>query len=339
MSKWKLFITDPVMPLEFASDEEIKRQAKTLGLDIDLSHASESTEEAMIAEGTDADAVIHWRNPITRGYLEKLSKCRLVIKTGIGVELIDVDAATEHGVRIANVPNYCVEEVADHTIALFLAVSRRLCSRDSVMKQGGWRNHAANDFTPRLSTTVFGILGFGNIARRVAVRAKPFVREVWAYDPFLPDSVFAEMGVRRIMDPEEMWGKVDFLSLNLPVTPETKHIINRQVLAKMKHTAVIINTSRGAVISEDELCDALEFGTIGGAGLDVFEQEPLPAGSRLRKLDNVVLTAHQAAHSDLAIPELMQTVLDQVFHALKDEPIGGWLNKQAMDKRAESLRK
>ena len=328
MAKYKVLLGDTMFPKEFPGREGVLAKAAEWGLDVEVVEATENTEDQLIALGADADAVIIMRNLVTRRVAENLKKCKLVIKPAIGLDPIDIPACTKHGIPVANVPTYCIGEVADHTMALLLSVIRYIPNRNSAIKGGAWR--IADPYIPRLSETVLGILGFGRIAKAVAERAKPFVKEVWAYDPYLPDSAFEQAGVKRITDLSEMWSNVDELSINLPLTNETRGMINAEILSQMKPTAVIVNTGRGPIINESDLCDAIENGTILGAGLDVFEIEPLPADSRLRSLDRVVLTSHQASYSDRSIPQLMDSCLEEVMQALSGQPIEGQVNRREL---------
>lgn len=332
MKKFKVFLTDVKFPIEFPSHEEIIAQGREHGLEIEVLNTTENTTEALIRDGADADVVINAFTPVTEEFIASLQKCKLIIRIAIGVDTIDVDAATAHGIRVANVPDYCWEEVAVHTMALILGIVRNICPRNQAFKDGDWRPPAAayDCYLPRLSKKVLAIVGFGNIARQVALRAKPFMKELWAYDPYLSDEVFEQFGVRRVTDLNEIWSQADIISLNLPLTKETHHLVSTDVLNMMKPTAILINTARGAVIDEQALCQALEDDKIAGAGLDVFEVEPLPADSPLRRQDKVVLTAHQGSASEESLPQLMQSALDEVYRALKDEPLRNWYNRRAM---------
>jgi len=331
MAQLKVLLGDTAFPAEFPGREGILAEAARRGLAVEVAQVAENTEEQLIALGADADVVVIMHNLVTRRVAEALKKCRLIIKPSIGLDPIDIPACTDCGIPVANVPTYCIGEVADHTMALLLAVVRYLPPRDRAIKAGGWR--IPDPYIPRLSETVLGILGFGRIARAVAARARAFVKEVWAYDPYLPDSVFADAGVKRVTDLEALWPNVDALSINLPLTEETRGLIDGRVLAKMKPTAILVNTGRGPIVREKDLCDAIESGVILGAGLDVFETEPLPADSRLRTLDRVVLTAHQAAYSNQSIPQLMAICLEEIFRALTGEPVQGLANRRELEAR------
>lgn len=331
MAQYKVLLGDILFPKEFPGRAGVLAKAAERGLDVEVVEATENTEEQLITLGADADVVVIMRSLVTRRVAEQLKKCKLVIKPAIGIDQIDVQACTDNGIPVANVPAYCTGEVADHALGLFLAVARYIPTRYEAMKAGAWR--IPDPYIPRLADGVFGILGFGRIARALAERVKPIVKEVWAYDPYLPDSVFEQAGVRRVTDLEEMWPNVDTLSINLPLTSETKGMINADVLAKMKPTAILINTGRGPIVNEQALCDAIEGGKLLGAGLDVYETEPLPADSRLRKLDRVVMTAHQGSYSNQAMFELMDTCMDEIMRSLVGEPVQGLVNRRELEER------
>lgn len=337
MKKWKVFLTDVAFPIEFPSHEEILAQGRAHGLDLEVLNASENSTKALIRDGADADVVINAFTPVTKEFIDALQSCKLIIRIAIGVDTIDVDAATARGIPVANVPDYCWEEVAVHTMAMILSIVRNICPRNQALKEGDWRPAAAAYacYLPRLSNKVLAICGFGNIARQLALRAKPFMKEIWAYDPYLPDEIFAQFGVKRVRDLKDMWPNADIFSLNLPLTKETYHLVDAAVLKQMKPTAILINTARGAVVDEAALCDALEEGRIAGAGLDVFETEPLPADSPLRRQSKAVLTAHQGSASEESLPQLMQSALDEVYRALKGEPLRNWYNRKAMQSESK----
>lgn len=332
MAKYKVLLGDILFPKEFPGRSGILAKAAEMGVaaeDIEIVEATENTEEQLITLGADADVIVIMRNLVTRHVAESLKGCKLVIKPAIGIDQIDVQACTDNGIPVANVPSYCIGEVADHSLALFLAVARYLPTRSNAIKAGAWR---INDpYISRISENVFGILGFGKIARALAERLKPLTKEIWAYDPYLSDEVFEAAGVKRIKDLEEMWPNVDALSINMPLTNETRGMINAEVLSKMKPTAILVNTGRGPIVEEEALCDALESGKLLGAGLDVYEVEPLKADSRLRKIDRVVLTAHQGSFSNRSIEELMDTCMAEIIRSLKGEPLEGQVNRQELE--------
>ena len=257
-----------------------------------------TTEDDVIRNCSDADVLIVQWAPITRRVLESLPQVKCIVRYGIGVNNIDIEAAKELGVMVANVPDYCLEEVSNHALAMILSLSRRIPHDHHQMVHGGW---GISPFEPisAVSQMQLGLIGFGNIGRRVAQKAQMLSYQVAAYDPYVCDAVFAEFDVRRA-GIEELLRTSDIISLHCPLLPSTKHLINRDTINTMKPGAMLVNTSRGPIVDEEALVDALRSGVIGGAGLDTYEVEPLPADSPLRALPNVILTSHAAAVSTLA---------------------------------------
>jgi D-3-phosphoglycerate dehydrogenase len=262
-----------------------------------------TTEEAVIQKCGDAEVLLVQWCPITRRVLKSLPHLRGVVRYGIGVNNIDLEAARELRIGVANVPTYCIEEVSNHAVAMIVSLAKRIPQDHYRIAQGGWGVGPLLPI-PAFSDMILGLIGLGAIARRVAQKARVFGFRIMASDPYLADSVFAEYGVERV-DGKTLLRAADIISLHCPLVPETTHLINRQTIAKMKPGVIVVNTSRGPVIHEAELIEALESGRIQGAGLDVFEQEPLPLESALRTLPNVLLTSHAASVSSRAV-ELLQ---------------------------------
>ena len=257
------------------------------------------TEDEVIQRCGDADVLLVQWAPITRKVLSALPRVKCIVRYGIGVNNFDLAAAKDLGVTAANVPDYCVDEVSTHAMTLILALGRRISQDNDQMRRGGW------GLTPFLPVPAFGdltlgLVGFGNIARLVAKKAKAFGFQVIASDPFVKDSVFAEAGVKSVSF-DSLLETADVVSLHCPLIAETTHLIDRNAIAKMKPSVLLVNTSRGPVIDEAALVEAVRAGKIGGAALDVFEQEPLSPQSPLRELPpNVILTSHAASYSESA---------------------------------------
>jgi D-3-phosphoglycerate dehydrogenase / 2-oxoglutarate reductase len=276
-----------------------------------LQSAAFEFEEAVPACKTEADVIsrcggaavllVQWA-PITRKVMEALPNVKCIVRYGIGVDNIDLAAAKSLGVTVANVPDYCLEEVSNHAVAMLCSLCRRIPQDHHQILSGGWGVGAFRPI-PAFSDLTLGLVGFGAIARRVAEKARVFGFQIIAFDPFVSNSLFAEQGVDRV-DQATLLSRSDVISLHCPLLPETKHLINRQTIASMKSGAIIINTARGPVINEADLIAALKSKRIGGAGLDVFEVEPLPADSPLRSLPNVILTSHAASVSEKAVQSL-----------------------------------
>ncbi len=279
----------------------LERQALA-GLDVELIQPGRlRTEDDIIKFGQEADILLVIAEPITRRVISSLPRLKGIIRYGIGVDTVDLKAATEFGVVVANFPDFCLEEVANHTIAFLLALNRKLFRLDRLVRAGEWRPAALRSALPPvgpLRGETLGLVAFGNIPRRVAPRAQAFGLQVVAYDPYLDDEVFSRFGVRRVRHVEELLAESDYVSSHLPLTEETYHFFTADRFRLMKPTAYFINTSRGKVVDEQALIRALEEGWIAGAALDVFEEEPLPPDSPLTRLENVILTPHVAYYSD-----------------------------------------
>ena len=323
MSKKLVFVTDKSFP---SYDDFI---SSIQGAGHEIVFASAKDEDTLIREGANADIVVNSFAMVTAKFVNSLTKCKMILRTGIGVNTIDVDAATAKKIKVCYVPDYCRDEVADHTISLTLAATRKITFLERRLKEGKW-NAVEAGYVPRLTCSTFGLMGFGGIAQRVAKRALAFGMKVIAYDPYVPDEVFSAAGVTRAAAYDDIFANSDIISLNLPETKETKHIINAQNIAKMKDGVFIVNTARGPLIKEDDLIAALKSGKVCAAGLDVFENEPLAENSELRKLENVVITPHAAFYSSVAMPELRAKSLDEVMRELEDKPSRVVFNKSAL---------
>jgi D-3-phosphoglycerate dehydrogenase len=287
-------VTDHVFP----SLDLQRRILEDAGLRLEEIKPVCKTEDDVIQRCSSADVLLVQWAPITRRVLEALPNVRCVVRYGIGVDNIDLKAAEELGRTVANVPNYCFEEVSNHAIAMILSLCRRIPQDHRQITQGGW---GIKQFIPipALSDLTLGLLGFGSIARRVADKARTFGFRIVASDPFAKDTDFQERGVERV-ELEALLKTADVLSLHCPLVPETRHIIRRETIDQMKPRSIIINTSRGGLINEDDLAHSLSDGKIVGAGLDVFEREPLNHESPLRGSPNVILTSHAASVSESA---------------------------------------
>jgi D-3-phosphoglycerate dehydrogenase / 2-oxoglutarate reductase len=251
-------------------------------------------------EVTQADVLITGAAVLDETVIRQLTNTRFVLRPYVGYDDIDVDALTQAGVLFANVPDAFIEEVANHTLALILACNRKLLPTDAFVKSGAWSAGAGNRKASipirRPSVLTLGLVGFGNIARLVVPRAQPFGFRIIAADPYVAPEVARAIGV-ELVPLEKLLAESDIVSLHVFLNSETRHLINADRLRLMKPDAFLINTSRGPVVDEEALVAALQSGQIAGAGLDVFEVEPIPANSPLLSLPNVVLTSHIASYS------------------------------------------
>ncbi len=323
MPKWTVLITDYNYP-----DLAIEREALAQW-DATVTSAQCATPQAVLTAGKDADALISQYAPITQEVVRGLTRCRAVGRYGIGVDNIDVPAATERGIAVINVPSYCEDEVSDHALAMLLAWARRVPHYAQEVRTGVWDWKTGRPIR-RLRGQVLGLLGFGKIARLLAAKAKALGLVAIAHDPYLPVETFAQAEVEQAGF-DDLLSRSDFLSVHVPAMPTTHHLVGRAALSKMKPTACLINTSRGAVVDEAALIEALERGGLAGACLDVTEREPPATGSRLLQLPNVLLSPHVAWYSDESLIELRHKVADDVGRALSGFLPHGLVNRELKD--------
>ena len=312
MARFKVVITDH----GYVTDEHERSQLEPLDADLVILNAT--TEEEIITGARDADGILNRTAPMTRKVIEALEKCRVIARYGIGYDNVDVEAATEHGICVANVPDYCWTEVADHALALLLSCARKTVAHDKRIRTGEW-DIGSRDPIYRLSGKTLGLLGLGNIAQTLVRRVRGFEFNVIAHDPYIDESISRALGV-RLVDLDMLLSESDYLSVHAPLTPDTRHIIGESELRKMKKTAVLVNTSRGGLLDTHALAKALEEGWIAGAGIDVYEDEPPPATHPLFKQPNAVLTGHEAWYSEESVAELQTKTARQVALVLA----GGW---------------
>lgn len=268
------------------------------------------SEEDVIQAAGDADALIVGYASITARVLDALPDLRMISRYGSGVDMIDVDAATERGVVVANTPDYCVEEVADHTMALLLACARKVTLLDRAVRDGRavrggeWNTVVLAGPIHRLSNQTVGVVGLGQIGRRLVRRAQAFgLQVVAANDPAMTVSQAAELGATMVRL-EELLPRVDYLSLHVPLTESTFHLIGEAEIELMKSSSFVINASRGSVIDQAALIDALEERRLAGAALDVYESEPITPDNPLCGMENVVLSSHAAWYSEEALHDV-----------------------------------
>ena len=273
-----------------------------------------TTEDRVIEMARDADGILCVRADITAKVMDALPRLKVVGRYGIGLDNIDTEAAAERGIAVVYAPGFCAREVADHTMAMLLACSRKLEPLHRALLQGTWGRDAASPMSALYAQTV-GLIGFGQIGRAVATRARAFGLRVLAFDPAVDAKTAAALGV-ELVPMETLIGESDYVSLHMPLTSATRHLIDEQRIARMKPTAFLINTSRGPLVDEPALATALAKRQIAGAALDVFEREPLPESSPLVRLDNVLLSPHIGGLSDEAQVQLREIVSTAMAEAL-----------------------
>jgi D-3-phosphoglycerate dehydrogenase len=301
------------------------------------------TEDEIISHTKDADAVIGvvTFQPFTRRVLGALEKCRIIAGIAVGFETVDLEAATEYGIAVTNVPDYCIDEVSGLAITLMLAQGHRLLQADKAVKERKvsftkTREALGEVLYPmfRMRGQTLGIVGLGKIGTATALKARGLAMRVIAYDPYVLDAVMESRGVQPV-DLDTLLRESDFVSLHTPLTPETRGMIGYEGFKKMKPTCYFINTARGGCVDQEALIRALNEGLIAGAGIDVTVEEPISPDNPLIKMPNVILTGHSAYYSTTADLELFHKPMMQAISALKGEwPLYG-LNLDAKEKWLE----
>jgi D-3-phosphoglycerate dehydrogenase len=293
------------------------------GAGFELVAAQCKSEEELIEVAHDADAVICQYARVGEKTINAFTNCRLIARYGIGVDIVDVEAATRRNILVTNIPDYCVDEVADHAMAMLLACIRKLQMYNEASRAGIWRWQAARPIY-RMRGRTMGLLAFGKIARTIAERAKPFGVRLIAYDPYVAEQDFVSYSVTPVSF-DELIEQVDYLMIQVPLTPETKGMIGEKELQKMKPASVLINTSRGPLVDNDALYRALKEGWISAAGIDDTVEEPAKKkdwkpDNLLFQLDNIIITPHSAYYSEESIHEARLRASEEVVRVLSGNP-------------------
>jgi D-3-phosphoglycerate dehydrogenase len=277
-------------------------------LDAEIVEAPAGTDEEFVRAARHADAVMAKVRPLTRAMIDGLERCRVIATGTVGVDYVDVDAATARGIPVTNVPDTFIEEVADHTMMLILAAHRRLAQMDRLVRDGRWREgRPLLSRVPRLWGQTLGLIAFGHVARAVAARATPFGLRLLACDPYVEELVMTGSGVEPV-GLAELLQRSDIVSMHAPGSPDRRPLLTEAHLRMMKPTALFINTGRGLTVDEAALAAALQEGRIAGAGLDVLAQEPPAPDNPLLRMEQVVLTPHVASASSRMDPERRRRV-------------------------------
>jgi len=285
-----------------------------IGAKVEICRYPEGSREAM-EMFRDADGLLVNLFPMTEDIISGLEKCRVISRYGVGYDNVDVEAATRKGIWVTRVPDYAMEEVAVQAAALMLGAIRNVPYKDRRIREGAW-NLSGEQPTRRISGRVLGIVGFGAIGRQFWVRMRNFnFGRCLVYDPYVSAGDIAKEGCEKV-DIDELVAAADYISIHAPASPETNRLINRARIARMKPTTILVNTSRGALVEEEALAEALASGKLAYAGLDVFQKEPLPADSPLRGLDNVILSDHAGFFSEEAMSELKTKTARNVVEIL-----------------------
>ena len=300
MAKFKVYVSDydyPDLSIEKRILEPIG--AEVIGLQC-------KTGEGLAELAADADAILQQYAKIPRETIKNLKKCKAICRYGIGVDIVDVEAAYEYGMVVTNVPDYCIDEVADHNITLGLALIRRILIYDKSTKSGKWHWSESRGPIYRFRDMTWGLIGFGRIAQNLNFKLKGLGFKIQAYDPYISEDLMASMGVRKIELPN-LYSTSDVIALLCPYTEETHYLISENALSKMKSSAILLNCSRGKLVENKALYKALIDGWIAGAGLDDIEEEPAklenwtPEDNPLFTLDNCIITPHVAYVSEQSL--------------------------------------
>jgi D-3-phosphoglycerate dehydrogenase / 2-oxoglutarate reductase len=274
--------------------------------------------EDIAAAGRSAAGVLVYSGRFDAALLARLRECRILARCGVGYDNIDVRAAAERGIVVTYVPVYGADDVAEHAIALLFACARRLGRCDRGVQAGRWPSYGELGQMSRLSGGTLGLLGFGRIAREVASRASGLRLRVIAHDPFVAPAEGRDAGA-ELVPARRLFAESDFLSVHLPLAPDTRHLVGREAFALMRPTAYLINTSRGAVVDQAALVAALDARLIAGAGLDVLDGEPPEAADPLLRHPDVIITPHSAAYTEEALGEVRRTALADVVRVLRGQ--------------------
>lgn len=315
----KIVITDH----RFPSIEKEQKAVAAEGWNLVVGQVSD--ESALIELCSDADAILAGRAHITERVLAAMKRCRVIVRYGIGIETIDVNAATDHGIMVANVPDYCIDEVSDHALALLLMLSRQILPALAIAKRGPW-SVAGISSLRRLRGSVCGLFGFGRIGSLLAKKTAALGMEVVVFDPYLSDQKASDLNVERISF-DQLLKRSDFISLHAPLTDETRHAFGRDAFLTMKKSSYLINTARGGLIDEPALIAALEAGDIAGAAMDVIDAPfSTQQGMALIQNPKTIVTPHSAWLSEEAREAMQAGAIRQVVDCLKGAAPYGLIN-------------
>lgn len=309
MAKYKILFTDTLLP-----DLDLERQ-EFAKIDAEVFLTSGTDPETLKREAADCDALFVEFAQLTEKVIAALDHCKVVVRTAIGYDNIDVAALSRKGIMFANVPDYCTDEVSDHTIALILACCRKITALDRQVKAGGWDESVARPMH-RVRGLTLGLYGYGKIARLVAEKAKALGFRVQALDPYAPAEVMEADGVTAVSDKQELLETSDVLSLHIPSLPSTRNCMDAEAFARMKKTAFFINNSRGDLMDVEALYTALSQGKLAGAAFDVTPVEPPELSHPIFSMDNVIVTPHIAYYSEEAELDLRRKAIENAVLAL-----------------------
>ncbi len=289
--------------------------------------------ETIIAHTKTAEAMIVGMAKIDKKIIDALDRCKIIVRLGVGFDNVDVPAATSRGIMVANIPDFCTEEVSDHAVALILMIARRILPGQKAVREGKWGPMAIEfDSFKRVKEQTVGLYGFGRIARRVAEKAKGVKLNCMAFDPFIPKDVLSAAGVEKV-EMKDLLARSDYVSLHTPLTKETENSFGMAQFRAMKTTAWLINTSRGQVIKEDELIAALDQKLVAGAALDVLAKEPPDKDHPLLNRDNVIVTPHMGGWTLDSRDDLQTKGAEEVVRVLRGEKAKNLVNPGVLSEK------
>jgi D-3-phosphoglycerate dehydrogenase len=296
-----------------------------------LQMAQEPTPEAIVRAAAAADALLVTYAKITAEMIQQMMRCRIISRFGIGVDNVDIPAATDRGIVVTRVPDYCLDEVSDHAMALLLALVRKIPLSSAHVHGGTWSMPAVVPIH-RLRGSVLGLVGFGRIPQLVAPKAKAFGIRVVAFDPYVLPEVFTRACVESVDFPELLKSS-DYVSIHSPLLPETRNLFSDDAFHRMKPTAYLINTARGPIVDDAALARALDAGELAGAALDVLPQEP-PVDSPLVGRADVIITPHTSFYSEESLVDLQVKAAEEVVRVLSGEAARNPVNPEAVQRTA-----
>lgn len=324
MTRPRVVITDTV----FGSTDP---EREVLGDLADLELAAGADEPTLLQAVAEADALLNCYAKLTPDLLRSLKRCRIIARYGIGVDTVPLSVASDAGIMVTNVPDYCIDEVSDHALALLLNLARGIGRATLATRSGEWDIGVVQPLY-RLRGRTLAILGFGRIGRALAEKARPLGLRIVAFDQYVSHDAIRAAGVEPL-SLQEALEQADLVTLHVPLTDETRHLIDARALGWMKPGAIIVNTSRGPVIDTSALVSALKSGRLAGAGLDVVEPEPPPPEHELRQMPNVLLTPHTAFYSEESQRELQRRAAEEVARVLRGEQPRSLVNPEALTAR------
>jgi len=329
MAQFQVAVSDIVFP----NLDRARAVLSTIGAELRL--AEEPKPEAILRVAKDADALLATYAKITADMIRQMTRCRIISRFGIGVDNVDIPVATERGIVVTKVPDYCIDEVSDHAMALLLSAVRKIPVANSLVQQGRWEMPAVVPIH-RLRGTTLGLVGFGRIPQLVAPKAQAFGMRVVSFDPYIPKDVFERANVESVDFPRLL--KIsDYISIHAPLLPETQGLFNADAFRQMKPHAYLINTARGPIVDEAALARALDAGQLAGAALDVMTKEP-PTGSPLLGHPNVIITPHTSFYSEESLNDLETKAAEEVVRVLKGQAPKNPVNPEALKVKPQTSR-